>query len=93
MIQLDEDLTMKRCTSCNYMERDGANFCSNCGNSSFEEQRDYYWAESESEEEIFREARIRRKKKMYSMLGVLGLIFLFLILFTAVKITLDNRVV
>lgn len=87
---------MKRCKKCNYVMSDGNNYCSNCGSNDFEiiytqENSMDSGAYEYSEYQIDSEAAKIRKKKMLSMLGVLVIIFLALIAFAAVKMSLDSK--
>ena len=75
---------------------DGNNYCSNCGSNDFEiiytqENSMDCGAYEYSEYQIDSEAAKIRKKKMLSMLGVLVIIFLALIAFAAVKMSLDSK--
>lgn len=89
---------MKTCINCNNLEPDSSKFCSNCGGSYF---RDEY--STNNNENVFqtnqpfltddsiRETNQRKKKKMFSMLGVLSLILIVLVFATAIKVTHDSK--
>lgn len=83
---------MKTCNNCNSIEQDSAKICSNCGSQDFNfnyiiNKDDISYDTFEDDNDI----KKARKKKMFSMLGVLALILLLIIGFAVVKITHDDN--
>ncbi len=86
---------MKKCKNCNFVAPDNSNFCSNCGSKNFET---VYAPESGMSSDVYEyngyeidDETKARKKKMYSMLGVLVIILLAILAFGAIKISLDSK--
>ena len=88
-------ITMKKCKNCGFVMQDNCNFCSNCGSKDFET---VYAPGSGMENDVYEyngygvddEAKAR-KKKMYSMLGVLVIILLAILAVGAIKISIDSK--
>lgn len=87
------------CNNYNHCEQDTDKFCSDCGSQDFSVNKssfNYYDDKKNIESYDYTENTIDfygpnvRKKKMFSMLGVLTIILVILVVFTAIKITLDN---
>lgn len=81
---------MKTCNNCNSIEQDSAKICSNCGSQDFNfnyiiNKDDISYDTFEDDNDI----KKARKKKIFSMIGVLVLILLLIIGFAVVKITHD----
>lgn len=81
---------MKICTQCNSVEPNDVKICSRCGGNNFNNtyviDNNHINYNSNFDETEYKKTR---KKKMYSMLGVLALILLIIVGLTAVKITHD----
>lgn len=87
---------MKKCNICNLIASDDIKYCSNCGSNDFEKintqennmSREVYdYTESSVNSDISN----NRKKKMFAMLGVLAIVLVALVAFTAIKITIDSK--